>query len=510
MLTGNFEYGNNRRVVPERRKRPCMTLRTKALKGSVLLSGGQAVSQGCAFIRNIILVRLLTKEDFGLAATFAITISLFEMVNRLGVSGLIVQSRNGEDARFQATAHSFQLLAGLASAFLIFIFAGWVSVFFNATETLWAFQILAVIPIMQGLGHLDVNRMVRSMRYLPVVLVDTVPQVLITIAALPLALWLRDYRVILWLLIARWVMNAGGTHVYAERGFQFGWDKRHIQGILDFSWPLLINGFLMFGVLQGDCFLVGHFYTKADLAVYSVAVQLTLIPGMMFVSVVGAIMLPLLSAVQSNPVEFRRKYRTCIQALSAFSAVFAIVLIVAGEGIVTTVFGHKYAGTGVILGWLVAANAFRIIRAAPAIAASAKGDTKNLMISNIFRLSGLALGVAAVLCKQSLPTLAACGLAGETLATIVSSTRLSRVHRLPLGDTFLPIGAAFLFVALSGVLALLGVSQWHWAMVFLLTAGLSAASVGVAILLFHQLRSQVSSLALPFLVRMGLAPAKES
>ena len=478
-------------------------LRMKVLKGSMLLSVGQAVSQGCAFIRNIILANLLTKEDFGLASTFAITIQLFELVNRLGMSTLMVQSKEGEKPEFEATVHTFQLLAGLVSSLLLFASARWVSNFFNSPEALWAFQLLAVIPLMQAIGHLDISRFVRSMRYGPSVLVDTVPQVLITVAAYPLAIWMKDYRVILWVMIIRWILNAAGTHVYAQWKFRFAFKKEYLRAILDFSWPLLINGMLMFGVLQGDRFLVGHFFTKADLAAYSIAAQLTLVPGMMIVSVVSSIMMPILSAAQSDPIEFRRKYRTIMQILSVFSGLYAIVLIVAGEKLVTLMFGAKYAGTGVILGWLVSANAFRIIRAAPAVASSAKADTKNHMISNIFRFSGLGLGLIAIFLGQNLATLAACGLAGEALASLISTTRLSFKNKLPIWDSFTPMGLVLLFVAASGALALLGIPYKGWPLVILITLALLAGFIAVTMICLPQFTQQFLSLSRTLLKKLG-------
>jgi len=39
----------------------------KYLKGGLLLSGGSVLSAGCSFARNIIIARLISVEDFGIA-----------------------------------------------------------------------------------------------------------------------------------------------------------------------------------------------------------------------------------------------------------------------------------------------------------------------------------------------------------------------------------------------------------------------------------------------------------
>ena len=51
-----------------------MSLFRKSLKGSVELSAGQILTYGCSFVRLAILARLLTVADFGIAATFSMTI----------------------------------------------------------------------------------------------------------------------------------------------------------------------------------------------------------------------------------------------------------------------------------------------------------------------------------------------------------------------------------------------------------------------------------------------------
>ena len=128
-----------------------------------------------------------------------------------------------------------------------------------------------------------------------------------------------------------------------------------------------------------------------DLGVYSVAAVLALTPSFFLLRVVGSLLLPLLSRVQDNEREFPARYSLCSQMLCLASAVFGSFLIACGGSLITTIYGAKYSAAASLIGWLAAMQAFRIIRAAPTIAAIARGDTKNLMISNIARASGLAL-----------------------------------------------------------------------------------------------------------------------
>ena len=83
-------------------------------------------------------------------------------------------------------------------------------------------------------------------------LVGLVPQVIVTAAAWPLAVWLKDYRVIVWLMVTKSVTGAVLSFMFARRPYRWRWDREHARSMLVFGWPLLLNGLVMFGCQQAD------------------------------------------------------------------------------------------------------------------------------------------------------------------------------------------------------------------------------------------------------------------
>ena len=56
-----------------------------------MLSIGQIGSSACSFIRNIVVARVLSVEEFGIAATFAMTLSIVEMSSQLALDKYLIQ-----------------------------------------------------------------------------------------------------------------------------------------------------------------------------------------------------------------------------------------------------------------------------------------------------------------------------------------------------------------------------------------------------------------------------------
>src|SRR3990167_8974606 len=156
-----------------------MTTRELFLKGGVKLGANQVIVQACSFVRSVILARLISPENFGIAATLAITISLFEMVSNLSAELLLVQAEDGNEPRFQKTAQLLRAGRGLINASFIFALAGPVSRLFGVPESRWAFQCMALAPAINGFAHLDMNRLQREMDFGPFVIIHIASSVLV-------------------------------------------------------------------------------------------------------------------------------------------------------------------------------------------------------------------------------------------------------------------------------------------------------------------------------------------
>ena len=445
----------------------------KILKGAGVLAVGRALGYACSFARGIILARTLSKADYGLAAVFAMAMTLLELSGRMGFGQQVIQSKHGDQESFQASAHSFQLIAAIFSALLIAGMSLPMARMFGVPHTWWAFLLLTLVPLCQGLSHLDVCRFQREFNYLPTVLVDVVPQLIITLAAWPLAVWFGDYRVIVWLMIAKAVFSAVLSLILSKRPYSWAWERAHVGSMLRFGWPLILNSLVMFGCQQADQILVGMAFSLDAVADYSLAFNLVSIPWFIFSQVGASLMIPQLSQAQEDTQRLRHDYRICLNLAAVAGVILTVPLIVAGEQIVVLLFGLKYQGTGIFVALLGVGFNIRFLRLTPAIAALARGDTINQLYSNLWRAGSIPLALGAIALKFPPHAIAICAIAGELLATLVSVVRLRKRQSIPFRDTAAAVVFVLVFSGVGLAVGLLLGPAWS------LSAAIAGASFSI-------------------------------
>jgi O-antigen/teichoic acid export membrane protein len=299
--------------------------------------------------------------------------------------------------------------------------------------------------------HLDWKREQRHLKYKPVVIVEALPQLLATICAFPMVIWLHDYSAVLWLVMIQAVSSLLFSHVVATRAYRLSFNRKHLHGILVFGWPLTVNGLLIFIGMQGDRFIIGANYSMADLGIYSVSISLVLAAIMVVSKFSISLLLPVLSSAQEHPDEFRSRYQVgaCILAMSG--GMIAMPFLVFGGDLVTMIFGDQYDASHAFVAWFGALVAARVFRIAPTIAALAHGDTINSMIANLYRMLGVLAAMLVAWQAMPLAWIIVCGAGGELVAFIAATYRIYKNFSISIRDSL------FAPLMITGVLALTAV-----------------------------------------------------
>lgn len=442
---------------------------------SAVILSGNAASAILLLARNLILARMIPVADYGVAATFVLALAAVEMVTALGLQQQIVQSRQGDDPRYQNALQGFQLLRGVAAGLALFLLAEPLARFLGTTEAVYAYQMLALVPVLNALQHFDIHRMNRHDRFGPLILTTTLPSALSLVAIVPLAWWFGDWRAMLWATIGQLTLSAALSHLVAERAFRPRLDRSVMAASLRFGWPLLANALLMFIVFQGDRLTVGHHLGMTDLAIFAMGVTLTLTPGLVITKSGQTLLLPRLSAAEG--AEFDRLVSLCMNLHLLFGVLLAAGAALFGPLAVHLLLGPNYAPLAALIAPLAAIQAVRMVKVAPAIVALSRARSHVSLWGNIPR--ALSFGVAWWLLDQGygLHSVILCALVGEALGAPLSMWMMRQSTSRGAGRED---AAAFVLLALALVPALAPL-WWTGDADWVLT-GLATACLGLGLI----------------------------
>lgn len=444
---------------------------------ALLLLSGNAASSLLSLLRNLLVARLVPIEDYGIAATFAAAMSFVEMLSAFGLQQQVIQSKK-DDTKWQSALQGFQFARAILSALVLYLSAGLIADFMGVPEVAWAYQLLALAPLLNGLINLDIYRLNRSMRYGPMILTMTVPVLVSLIAVWPLYVMYGDYRVMLYAILLQALLMTLISNLTAERTLRLSLERSAVGQVMRFGWPLLINNILIFAVLNGEKIVVGRELGMAVLGVFAMGFTLTLTPTMVLAKSVQSFFLPQLSAAQDDDARFQPLARATIEANFFNGALLVVGVVLLGEPFVTLVLGEKYAALVPLMVWLAILQAMRVFKAGGAVVSLARAKTENAMVANSFRVLSLPLSWWAAIETGDLLLVIWIATAGELLGVIASlaltrwraDVRLARLWPI-LGSTLLLLLAAALFAGHGEIALLASVPRWTLA---LLCVGLLA------------------------------------
>lgn len=430
---------------------------------AVLILSGNATASLLLLVRNLIVARLIPVEDYGIAATFAVVMAAVETASALGLQQQIVQSKDGDNAHFQAALQGFQVLRGLVAGIALFLIAEPIARFLGIPEVVWAYQLLALVPVIKAFEHFDIHRLNRQMCFWPLILTGGVPALLSLLAVWPLAIWLGDWRVMLYALLAQISLTVLTSHFVAERRYRLVCDRAIMGDSLRFGWPILANSVLLFFVFQGDKLIVGRVLGMEALAIFAMGMTLTLTPTLVMAKSAQNFFLPQLSKLDRSTVEGEQRFQhmamVTVEVHMLFGAGFTCFVAFFGQFIIDVLLVSKFSGLVPIFTMLAVLQSLRVLKGGPSSIALADGRTENALIANLVRVLLLPIGYWIAVETTDIKYIITLAILGEISGVVIALTLLWRNSAVSLQPLIIPTSTTFFLLTLLIYKQSIGMSE---------------------------------------------------
>lgn len=417
--------------------------------GSVLALANLA-EMAFPFIRNILLARLLSQEDFGVAVSLAMISALVEIGFDFGVPVSAVRYTATDDPkRALATLQTLQLTRATLVGTVLMAMAPVLAILFSSPQATWAYVAVGACAILRGFGNLGVKQAMRDYRYWPNAVTIIMTQLAWTAGVVVAALISPDYTVMAWGLAASVVASGVTSHLLSRFPWRLGWDKAVADEATAFGKPLVPNGLVSAGLSLGDRVFIGWALGVHALAFYSVIFGTATLPRGAILRFLTNLFVP---AFVNRPPDHPSVRKNCARwtlVLSLTAFLYAMGFIFAGTPLLPLLFGEAYAASPYLMS-LIGLNLFvKFLYQLPSPIALAQGRSRLMLTCTMFSIAALGIGAAAALVKPSIEVF----VLALTAAEVVAVLRIGMI-----AVTALDYSRGQVAMALLGPMAAIGVA----------------------------------------------------
>lgn len=347
-------------------------------------------TQFFTWLAFLVVMRLLTPADFGIAALAGILMPYLGQLTGLGLPRAVVVLRDLTEDQL-AQMNTLSILSGSALFVLGIVIAKPFAAFFRIPALAPVFIVACSGLITSALCGVPAATLAKQMRFRFLSLLGAATALMAAVATLGMAfLGFRYWALLLGNMLAGLVRAAVILRV---RPCRLAWPRLNsIRKPLTFGWQISISVLAMNSYQRLDNFVAGRALGAAALGFYGNAWELANVPIEKVASLVTTVLPSYLSAIQDQPAAIRRYLNglTEMIALATFPATVGLGLV--AQEFVPLVFGKKWDGMIGPLQVLSFYAAFRSIVALLPKILTAVGNVRYVMWNDLAALLILPVG----------------------------------------------------------------------------------------------------------------------
>jgi PST family polysaccharide transporter len=330
------------------------------ITGIAWTGGVKWFAQILSWIATLVIARLLTLGDYGIASMAATYIGLVQLVSEFGLSAAVVQQR---DLTKDEIAHlgGVSVLLGVGFSLISAALASVIAAFFGEHALRNVILVLSITFALAGLQVLPRSLLARDLRFAALAWVEGLEALSLTLATITLALMHFGYwALILGALVSRVIGTIVLLYTYPHH---IAWPTsfQRIKGPVVFGGHVLLASLAWYAFRSADIAIVGKVLGKTALGAYAVGFNLASIPVERISALVSRATPAVLAAVQTDAAALRRYLLRLTEGMAIVTMPVAVGLALVAREFVLVFLGSKWEPAVAPLRVLAVAALFRSV-----------------------------------------------------------------------------------------------------------------------------------------------------
>lgn len=297
---------------------------------------------------TIVVIRLLTPEDYGLIAMASILIGLAIMVGEVGIGGALIQSPKLDNATVRKL-FGFLIITNVPLYILVFILSPIFASFFNADKLTHIIRILDFQVLISVFSVIPIALLKRQMDFKQLAFIELAAAIIGSLTALGMA-W---YGFGVWSLVAS---NLATTMVLTLSAiFIVGlpqWPSFRFGGIrsqLAFVARIVASSFVSFLYTQSDTIIIGRIIGSTQLGYYTVANNIALLPMNKFTTIMSSVSFPAYSQIRHDKDKIQNYFLRSLEINLFIFTPFLWGISSISKDLIDLVLGDRWGSAVVVL-----------------------------------------------------------------------------------------------------------------------------------------------------------------
>ncbi|WP_420933461.1 oligosaccharide flippase family protein [Alteromonas sp. A081] len=252
-----------------------MDLKLKVLKGSFLSLTIQWISRTIGVVSTLILVRLLSPEDFGIAALSTLVMMFFLSLSQFGVSQYIIKTKNISTQQVNS-AWSIQLILNVFVSIIVFLLSTHISLYLDSDKLIDVLKITCLMPILSGLVNPEIYIAQKNLEFGKISLIEVISKIISTPITVSLAFIGLSYWALVYGTLIHALLKLLSSYVLFSEKPKISF--RYSTEIFSTSKWMLVNSITSFARVNVEKIIINQKFGAKGVGLYDTSKEVGHIP----------------------------------------------------------------------------------------------------------------------------------------------------------------------------------------------------------------------------------------
>lgn len=375
-------------------QQPEGSLRYRTVLSSVLVAGLTGSTQVFRLIGNIVLARILLREDFAVVALVQVLMHGAVMLTDLGIRDSVVRSNRSADRKFLDTAWTIQAMRGVMIWLVVCALAIPYASYYDKPILAQLAPVAAlqiVLVSLQSTKEILLERNLQLKRMVPIELGSQLVGIgsMIGLAwayASPWALVLGTLIGLALRCLLTWIAIPGPNNRWCM-------EAEARRDIVTFGRWILVSSLLWFGASSLDRLVFGKVLSEAMLGVYVIALNLGSAPQQVIQQIGTRVVLPAYRALVGRGDALGAVFESARRPLLVVAGWMLAGIAACAQPVVDILYPDTYQAAGLMLSLLTLSAWFQTLSSTNASAVKVLGKPRVLALGSLVQVLVLAIGL---------------------------------------------------------------------------------------------------------------------